>query len=49
MIFLRHISNGSVLIAFAIGMVVALLFPCTIAILIIAAVLIIAGLSLCRY
>lgn len=47
--FLRYISKGNVLIAFAIGMIVAALFPYTLAILIIAAVLILAGLSLCRY
>lgn len=47
-IFLRYESKGSVLIAFAIGMVVAALFPYTLAILIIAAVLILAGLSFCR-
>lgn len=48
-IFLRCESRGAVCIAFAIGMVVAALFPYTMAILIIAAVLILAGLSLCRF
>ncbi|MBQ2973414.1 MAG: hypothetical protein IJE19_03590 [Clostridia bacterium] len=46
---MRFHSNGSVLIAFAIGMVVAALFPYTLAVLIIAGVLILAGLSLCRF
>ena len=46
--FLRFESRGAVCVAFAIGMVVAALFPYTLAILIIAAVLILAGLSLCR-
>jgi hypothetical protein len=48
-IFLRYDSRGSVLIAFAIGMVVAALFPYTLAILIIAGIMILAGLSLCRF
>ncbi|MBR2867966.1 MAG: hypothetical protein IKB88_02715 [Clostridia bacterium] len=39
----------SVCIAFAVGMLVAALFPYTLAIVIIAAVLIVAGLSLSRY
>ena len=48
-IFLRYESKGHVLIAFAFGMIVAALFPYTIAILIIALVLVVAGLSLCRF
>ena len=47
--FLIFESRGAVCVAFAIGMVVAALFPYTLAILIIAAVLILAGLSLCRF
>ncbi|MBQ2847941.1 MAG: hypothetical protein IJE74_06775 [Clostridia bacterium] len=46
---MRYVSKGSVLIAFAVGMIVAALFPYTLAILIIAAVMILAGLSLCRF
>jgi hypothetical protein len=41
--------NGKILIAFALGMLVAALFPYTFAVIIIAAVLIFAGLSLCRF
>lgn len=41
--------RSSACIAFAAGMLVAALFPYTIAIVVIAAVLIIAGLSLSRY
>ena len=48
MILLRYVSVGTVLIAFALGMLVASLFPYTIAVIIIAAVLILAGLRLCR-
>lgn len=47
--FLRFSSKGEVCAAFALGMVVAALFPYKLAIIIIAAVLIIAGLSLCRF
>lgn len=47
-ILLRYVSVGTVLIAFALGMLVASLFPYTIAVIIIAAVLILAGLRLCR-
>lgn len=48
-IFLRRIFSGNTVIAFAIGMIASALFPYTFAVLIIAAVLILAGLSLCRY
>lgn len=47
--FLRFESKGTVCAAFALGMVVAALFPYKLAIIIVAAVLIIAGLSLCRF
>lgn len=46
---MRYGSKGPVCIAFALGMVVSALFPYTLAILIIAAVLCVAGLSLCRF
>lgn len=46
---MRYESKGSVLISFAIGMVVAALFPYTLAIMIIAGIMILAGLSLCRF
>ncbi|MBQ8016068.1 MAG: hypothetical protein IJ264_07800 [Clostridia bacterium] len=46
---MRFESRGTVCIAFALGLVVAALFPYTMAILIIAAILILAGLSLCRF
>ncbi len=42
-------SKGTVCAAFALGMVVAALFPYKLAIIIVAAVLIVAGLSLCRF
>ncbi len=49
-IFLRCCDpRCSACIAFAAGMLVAALFPYTIAIVVIAAVLIVAGLSLGRY
>ena len=48
-IFLRCMFSGNTIIAFAIGMIVSALFPYTFAVMIIAAVLILAGLSLCRY
>jgi hypothetical protein len=46
---LKCILNGNVIISFAVGMIVAALFPYIPAVLIIAAILIVAGLSLCRY
>jgi len=46
---LRCILSGNIVISFAVGMIVAALFPYIPAVLIIAAVLIVAGLSLCRY
>lgn len=49
-IFLRCCdTRSSACISFAAGMLVAALFPYTIAIVVIACVLIIAGLSLSRY
>ena len=47
--FLRFESKGTVCAAFAFGMLVAALFPYKLGIIIVAAVLIIAGLSLCRF
>ncbi|MEE1012472.1 MAG: hypothetical protein U0L11_10635 [Acutalibacteraceae bacterium] len=46
---MRCIFSGKTVVAFALGMIVAALFPYTFAIIIIAAVLILAGLSLCRF
>ncbi|MBQ7838331.1 MAG: hypothetical protein IJ395_06885 [Clostridia bacterium] len=46
---MRWEYKGTVCIAFALGMLVASLFPYRIAMLIIAAIIILAGLSLCRY
>lgn len=47
--FLRWECRGAVCVAFALGMVVASLFPYKLAVLIIAAIIILAGLSLCRF
>lgn len=41
--------RSTLCIAFAAGMVVAAFFPCTAAIIVIAAVIVLAGLGLCRY
>ena len=41
--------RGAVCIAFAAGMIVAAILPCTAAIFIIAGVIVLAGLGLCRY
>ena len=41
--------RGAVCIAFAAGMIVAAIFPCTAAIFIIAGVIVLAGLGLCGY
>lgn len=46
---LRYEPRGAICAAFAAGMIVAALFPCKTAVLIIALILILAGLSLCRY
>ena len=47
--FFMFNSKGTVCAAFALGMVVAALFPYKLAIIVVAAVLIVAGLSLCRF
>jgi hypothetical protein len=41
--------KGSVCAAFALGMLVAALFPYKLAIVIVAGVLMVAGMSFCRY